>query len=215
MINKNFNLNISHMDIFKKNTKNLKQFYPFISIHEIDGNIRDSNSEQKYLFHSLITPWSLAHFMIGYFMAYFGFSFKASLLLHIMYEITTFNSKIATAQWNDTYDQFFGDSHMNSLGDEITFALGFYICQKYSSTKYLTELFSIINFIFHLPFTQNWLIRRRREALLDKYKIKINLSKLEKIAVGNNSIINLIKYAFTDIYFYSALVILMVSLFIR
>jgi len=203
------------MELFKKGNKNRTEYHLGISLDEIDGHIREKDSNKEYLFHSWITPWSLAHFMNGYFMAYFGVSFKISILLHIMYEITTFNSKIATAQWNGTYDQFFGDSHVNSLGDEISFALGFYICRKYSSTKYLTESFAVINFIFHLPFTQNWLIRRRREALLNKYKIKINLSKLEKIAVGNNSLTNLIKYAFTDIYFYLALVILVVSLFIR
>lgn len=201
------------MDIFKKETKNLKQFYPFISIYEIDGNIRDSNSEQKYLFHSLITPWSLSHFMMGYFMAYFGVSFKVAILIHIMYEITTFSSKISTAQWNNTYNQFYGDSHLNSLGDEITFALGYYVHYKYSKTRNLSLIFAIINFIFQLPFTQAYLIKTRREVLLEKYNIKLNLSNLEKIANRPDGFTELLKYASTDIYFYHSLFILLVVIY--
>lgn len=106
---------------------------------------------------SLFTPWSFVHFICGCYLYSFGeyftnkvsYNFLIGILIHTIYELNSIhilysNNKIST--WDN-------NSIQNSIGDTISFILGFFLIHAGKlNTNYKHFILLIYYIVFYYLF---------------------------------------------------------------
>ena len=145
--------------------------YAFISNQEVDGEILIGNyKHEKRIF---ITPWTIAHFIVGYLCHLFGFHYLSGFVIHTIYEYLNYSNEYIKRKWKRVYSGFKCDSVFNSVGDTIFFMLGMILAKNYRSNVLNTIIF-IIGVIFYSPHLQRYLTNNRLFYLEKKMNIKMN-----------------------------------------
>lgn len=104
---------------------------------------------------SLFTPWSIHHLVIGMLcysiMFYLKFSYKInltiSLIIHTIYEINSFYKCYISNVSNDTTLE-------NSIGDTISFLIGFMIANMFVKNEKDVILVMILFLVVYIYFRE-------------------------------------------------------------